>query len=151
RARASRDRRRSDPACARRLREHGVDRARKAPPFALLGPEGGASLAGQPVDAAPAARIARPTAGEETAALEPVQRRIDRSLGKRKSAAAPSPQLLDDRVAVNRPARHHREQQRVEMTLKRLCLHLPRDARHRNTRLSRAKIPPLSHYVNMLT
>src|SRR5215475_12033958 len=61
------------------------------------------------VDAALAPGLARgPVAREVAGLLEAVQGRIDRALGQVEGAAAASLDLLDDAVAMRRPARERR-------------------------------------------
>ena len=46
-----------------------------------------------------------------------MERRIHRSLGEIEGTRAPPPELFDDRVAVGRSLREHREGEEVEMSM----------------------------------
>src|SRR5215831_10292157 len=78
----------------------------KAPPHRMMVGEPTATASGQRIDSPLPSGITRsPTAAQQAGFLQAVQGRVDRALGQIEGAAATSANLLDDRVAVRRPAR----------------------------------------------
>src|ERR1700738_4916503 len=79
---------------------------------------------GQRVDAPAPPRLAgRPLAAEQARLLQPMQRRIDGSLGQLEGAAGAAVDLLDDGVTMRRPARQRGQHDHVEMAFQHFALH----------------------------
>ena len=79
---------------------------------------------GQGIDPPPPARISGgPAAGEQACLFEPMQRRVDRALGKIERTAASPLDLLDHRIAMGRARRQRGEHDHVEMPLEHFAFH----------------------------
>ncbi len=76
---------------------------------------------------APPRLAGRPFATEQARLLQPMQCRIDGSLGQLEGAAGAAVDLLDDRVTVRRPARQRGQHDHVEMAFEHFALHGRRD------------------------
>ena len=78
----------------------------------------------QAIHAAAASAVAlRPPALQQATALEPVERRVDRSLGEVERTVAPRANGVHDRVAVRRAALQRRQQEQIDVSLQYLGLH----------------------------
>src|SRR5262249_15890161 len=104
--------------------ERRLHRGHVGAPALALACELGGAFPREAVDA-PLARTlsSRPTAGQQTPALEPVQRRIDGSLGELERAATSVTDSLAHRVPVGRPGLERREEQQIDVSLQYLGLH----------------------------
>jgi hypothetical protein len=92
-------------------RENALDRPRERAATREVVFQHGATVLPDRVDPPPPRLPRRPLAREHPAALETVQRGIDRPLGEVERAAAPLAQALDERVPVSRAAAKLGEQQ----------------------------------------
>src|SRR5580700_8600459 len=79
---------------------------------------------GQRVDTPAPPRLAGgPLAAEQARLLQPMQRRIDGSLGQLEGARGAAVDLLDDRVTMRRSARQRGQHDHVEMAFQHFALH----------------------------
>src|ERR1700731_1304136 len=106
------------------LPEETADGIAEALPNGSLIGQGANAALGQRVDApAPPRPAGGPFAAEQARLLQPMQCRIDGSLGQFEGAAGAAVDLLDDGVTVRRPARQRRPHDHVEMAFQHFALH----------------------------
>ena len=93
-----------------------------APVLVPLG-KGAVTCPRELVHAAPASADLRPPARQQPSLLQPVQRRVQRALGKVECATTSGAQRFSDRVAVRRARLHRGKQEKIEVAFERLGVH----------------------------